>query len=167
MTDINQQQSRTGSPRGTYSSLTNGALVRTFLAQLFRGGGVTGTFGTRFGHFGHVPFPIFLARSPKKIPKNPKQVQKIQKDTWKQVPFPIFLARCPKCQSARDIPPCDWTLQRFVRPITNLLPQPYRTKFGRPKLWTDKIWTDKNMDGQKGGHICHFCPHFVRPNLGR
>ena len=35
-------------------------------------------------------------------------------------------------------------------------------KYGRTK-----IWTDKNMDGQKDGHICHFCPHFVRPNFVR
>ena len=40
-------------------------------------------------------------------------------------------------------------------------------KYGRTKYGRTKIWTDKNMDGQKGGHICHFCPHFVRPNLGR
>ena len=37
---------------------------------------------------------------------------------------------------------------------------PYRTKFGR-----GKIWTDKNMDRQKDGHICHPKKHVFLANL--
>ena len=90
------RQAQTGRGMGRYVNWGGAGWKRPGRGRcsVYRGG-VTGTFGTRFGHFGHVPFPIYLARSPQKIPNKSKKFKKTRENKC------LFQFSWPGAQSAK------------------------------------------------------------------